>query len=60
MKVVKFVYIIKKPKSRPSVGSSSAHDFSETVAVDLKRFRNGYILHLVDDSARFIEGAMIY
>ena len=36
----------KKPKSRPVVGLSLAHDINNTVAMDLKSFRNGYILHL--------------
>ena len=50
----------KKPKSRPVNGFSSAHDFNETVAMDLKRFRNGYIFHLVDHATRYSAGAMIY
>ena len=50
----------KKPKSRPVSGFSSAHDFNETVAMDLKRFRNGYIFHLVDHATRYSAGAMIY
>ena len=36
----------KKPKSRPVVGLSLAHDINNMVAMDLKSFRNRYILHL--------------
>ena len=50
----------KKPKSRPVVGFSLAHDFNKTVAMDLKSFRNGYILHLVDHATRFSAGTVIY
>ena len=50
----------KKPKSTPVVGLSLAHDFNETVAMDLKSFRNGYIFHLADHATRYSAGAMIY
>ena len=38
----------KKPKSKPVGGFSLAHNFNETVAMDLRQFRNVFILHLVD------------
>ena len=50
----------KKPKSIPVVGFSLAHDFKKTVVIDLKSFRNGYILHLVDHATRFSAGAITY
>ena len=50
----------KKPKSRPVIGFSLAHDFNERMATDLKSFRNGNILHFVDHATRFGAGAMIY
>ena len=41
------------------VGLSLAHDFNETVAMDLKQFKNVYILHLIDHATRFSVGAII-
>ena len=38
----------KKPKSKPVGGFSLANNFNETVAMDLRQFRNVFILHLVD------------
>ena len=38
----------KRPSSRPVVGFSLAHDFNETVAMDLKQFWGVYTLHMVD------------
>ena len=43
----------KKPNLRLIVGFSLAHDFNETVAMDLKSFRNVYIFHLIDHATRF-------
>ena len=37
----------KKPNLRPTVGFSLAHDFNETVAMDLKPFKNVYIFRLI-------------
>ena len=62
-KAVKFVYVIiryKRLKSSPVVSFSLAHDFNERVAMDLKIFRNGYIMHLLDHAARFSAAAIIY
>ena len=50
----------KKPISRPVVGFSLAHKFNETVAMDVKQFRNVYILHLINHAARFSVGAIIH
>ena len=50
----------KKPKSRPVVGFSLAHDFNETVAMDLKPFRNVYIFHMIDHATRYSGGAIIH
>ena len=41
------------------VGFSLAHDFNETVAMDLKQFRGAYILHMVDHPARYSVAAII-
>ena len=49
----------KKPKSRPFVGLSLAHDFNEMVAIDLKPFRGVYIFHMVDHATRYSAGAII-
>ena len=49
----------KRPSSRPVVGFSLAHDFNETVAMDLKQFRGVYILHIVDHAARYSAAAII-
>ena len=49
----------KKPNLRPTVGFSMAHDFNETVAMDLKSFRNVSIFHLIDHATRFSAGAII-
>ena len=43
----------KRPSSRPVVGFSLAHEFNETVAMDLKKFRGVYILHMVDNATRY-------
>ena len=50
----------KKPKSRHVVGFSLAHDFNETVAMDLKPFRNVYIFHMIDHATRYSGGAIIH
>ena len=50
----------KKPKSRPVVGFSLAHDFDEMVAMDLKPFRNVYIFHMMDHATRYSGGAIIH
>ena len=49
----------KKLNLRPIVGFSLAHDFNETVTMDLKPFRNVYIFHLIDHATRFSAGVII-
>ena len=49
----------KKLNLRPIVGFSLAHNFNETMAMDLNPFRNVYIFHLIDHVTRFIAGAII-
>ena len=49
----------KRPSSRPVLGFSLAHDFNETVAMDLKQFRGVYILHMVDHATRYSAVALI-
>ena len=49
----------KKSNLRPIVGFSLAHDFNETVTMDLKPFRNVYIFHLIDHTTRYSAGAII-
>ena len=49
----------KKSNLRPIVGFSLAHDFNETVAMDLKPFKNVYIFHLIYHAAWFSDGAII-
>ena len=49
----------KKPNSGPIVGFPLAHHFNETVAMDLKPFRNVYISYLIDHATRFSAGAII-
>ena len=44
---------------RYRMGFSLAHDFNETVAMDLKQFRGAYILHMVDHPARYSVAAII-
>ena len=50
----------KRPQLRPVVGFSLAHDFNETVAMDLKPFRNIYIFHMIDRATRYSAGAIIH
>lgn len=38
----------KKHESKPVVGLSLAHHCNETVAMDIKKIRKVYILHLID------------
>ena len=49
----------KKPNLRPIVGFSLAHDFNETVAMDLKPFKNVYIFCLIYHETWFSAGAII-
>ena len=54
------IYIrCKRPSSRSVVGFSLAHDFNETLAVDVKQFRGVYILHMVDHATRYSAAAII-
>ena len=49
----------KKTPSRPVVGMSLASDFNETVAMDLKTFNSGYMLHMIDHATRFSQSCFI-
>ena len=49
----------KRPSLRPVVGFSLAHDFNETVAMDLKQFWGVYIMHMVDHATRYSAVAII-
>ena len=49
----------KRPSSKPAVGFSLAHDFNETVAMDLKQFKCVYNLHMVDHATRYSAAAII-
>ena len=50
----------KKPKSSLIFGFSLANDFNETVAMDLKPFKNVYIFHMIDHATRYSRGAIIH
>ena len=52
------LYKYEKPKSRPVVSFSLAHDFNETTVMDVKQFRNVYILHL--NETRFSVGVIFH
>ena len=43
---------LKRPPPRPVVGLPMATKFGECVAMDLKKFRNGYLLHVIDHATR--------
>ena len=49
----------KRPSSRPVVGFSIAHDFNETIAMDLEQFGGVYILHMLDHATRYSAAAII-
>ena len=53
----------KKTPQRPVVGLSMAHRFNETVAMDLKEWKEGtsktWFLHLVDHATRYSASAVI-
>ena len=60
MKAVKFVYVIRKQNQDLLFWFSLAHEVNKTVAMNLKKFRNGYILHLEGHTKRFSVGTIIY
>ena len=49
----------KRPNSRWVVGFLLADGFNEIAAIDLKQFRNIYILHMVDHATRYSAAAII-
>ena len=53
----------RKAPPRPIVGLSMAHDFNETVGMDLKEWKKGevktWFLHLVDHATRYSASAVI-
>ena len=53
------IYDIQRPSSRPVVGFSLAHDFNETVAMDLKQFWGVYIMLMVDHATRYSAVAIV-
>ena len=51
----------KKPKAKPVVaGFSLAHNFNDTVAMDLKHFKKIYLLHMISHATRFTATAIMY
>ena len=59
----KICQVYKKTPQRPVVGLSMAHHFNETVAMDLKEWKEGssktWFLHLVDHATRYSASAVI-
>ena len=54
------MYEIQKTKFKTSGGVFSiAHDFNETVAMDLEQFGGVYILHMLDHATRYSAAAII-
>ena len=51
--------IYKKPPPRPVVGLPTASQFQETVAMDLKFYREKIILHLIDHCTRLSASCVI-
>lgn len=53
--------IYKKPSPKPVVSFPMASEFNETIAMDLKIYKNNsiYILHIIDHLTRFSAGAVI-
>ena len=49
----------KKAPPRPAVGFPLATVFNETVALDLKVFRSGYMLHMIDHATRYSQACFI-
>ena len=49
----------KKAPLRPSVGFPLASTFNETVAMDLKVFTSGHMLHMIDHATRYSQSCFI-
>ena len=45
--------VFSKTPSRPVVAMPEAQDFGELVVMDLKTWKTGYLLHMVDAFSRF-------
>ena len=50
---------LKNTPPRPAVGLPLATVFNETVALDLKTYRNGYMLHIIDHATRYSQSCFI-
>ena len=50
---------LKNTLPRPAVGLPLATVFNETVALDLKTYRNGYMLHMIDHATRYSQSCFI-
>lgn len=50
---------LKKPKPRPVVGFPLATKFNETVAIDLKFYRDVYFLVLIDIATRYCQSVVV-
>ena len=48
-----------KAPPRPAVGFPLASVFNETVALDLKTFNSGYMLHMIDHATRYSQSCFI-
>ena len=53
--------VYKKPSPKPVVSFPTASEFNETIAMDLKIYKNNeiYFLHIIDHLTRFSAAAMI-
>ena len=49
----------KRSPDRPAVALSMANEFNEKVAIDLKTWRGGYILYMIDMFTRYTQAAFI-
>ena len=49
----------KRCPDRPAVAMAMAKDFNEKVAIDLKHWKGGYILYMIDMFTRFTQAAFI-
>ena len=58
-KKCKICAVYRKPPPRPVVGFPMATRFNQCVAMDLKTFRTGYLLHMICTATRLTGGAFI-
>ena len=49
----------KRSPDRPAVAMPMANDFNEKLAIDLKHWKGGYILYMIDMFTRFTQAAFI-